>query len=175
MPCNNFILHCKEDSIYVFQKWNCTATFPISTFMYLWAISQKHECGNWERGHEVSFLGIFVSNFWYSVFAVCPSSLAVSIGLSPRCESHQILDEYYSPPHPSPPHPSPPSPPLPDYQHQWFPDEIPTSSREPAPSGLGSQQFLYRVKTLLVSRSRIIILHREFLINSLIFLHVWIW
>ncbi len=76
------------------------AWVPISTFMYLWAIyihystptigpptvffwsrigrlilgihkfSQKHECGNWERGRAVSFLGIFVSIFWYSVFAV---------------------------------------------------------------------------------------------------------
>jgi hypothetical protein len=26
---------------------------------------------NWERGHAVSFLGISVSNFRYSVFAVC--------------------------------------------------------------------------------------------------------
>jgi hypothetical protein len=28
------------------------------------------ECRNWERGRAVSFLGIFVSNFRYSVFAV---------------------------------------------------------------------------------------------------------
>jgi hypothetical protein len=32
--------------------------------------SQIHECRNWERGSAVSFLGIFVSNFQYSVFAV---------------------------------------------------------------------------------------------------------
>ncbi len=32
--------------------------------------SQKHECRNRERGHAVSFLGIFVSNFQYSVIAV---------------------------------------------------------------------------------------------------------
>ncbi len=32
--------------------------------------SQKHECRNWERGRTVSFPGIFVSNFRYSVFAV---------------------------------------------------------------------------------------------------------
>ncbi len=31
---------------------------------------QMHECRNWERGRTVSFLGIFVSNFGYSVFAV---------------------------------------------------------------------------------------------------------
>ncbi len=82
------------------QKWNCAASFPISTFtsMYLWAIiifprsvrlfcciafavrareyinrSQilVHEYGNWERGRAVSFLGIFVSNLWYSAFFQC--------------------------------------------------------------------------------------------------------
>ncbi len=30
-----------------------------------------HECRNWERGRAVSFLGFFVSNFSYSVFAAC--------------------------------------------------------------------------------------------------------
>jgi hypothetical protein len=29
-----------------------------------------HACRNWERGRAVSFLGVFVSNFWYSAFAV---------------------------------------------------------------------------------------------------------
>jgi hypothetical protein len=33
-------------------------------------VKQKHECENWELGRAVSFLGIFVSNFLYSVFAV---------------------------------------------------------------------------------------------------------
>ncbi len=32
--------------------------------------SQKHECGIWERGRVVSFLGIFLSNFRCSVFAM---------------------------------------------------------------------------------------------------------
>ncbi len=80
------------------QKWNCAASFPISTFMYLWAIyifhdrsiyfavlrlktdrgnihinrSQIHECRNWEKGRAVSFLGIFGSNFRDSAFALCP-------------------------------------------------------------------------------------------------------
>ena len=30
--------------------------------------SQIHECRNWERGRAVSFLGIFISNFHFSVF-----------------------------------------------------------------------------------------------------------
>ncbi len=32
--------------------------------------SQKHECRNSEQGCAVSFLRIFVYNFWHSVFAV---------------------------------------------------------------------------------------------------------
>jgi hypothetical protein len=32
--------------------------------------SQILESRNWERGRTISFLGIFVSNFRYSVFAV---------------------------------------------------------------------------------------------------------
>ncbi len=59
-------------------------------FMYLWAIfifpgsweyincSEIHECRNWERGRAVSFLGIFVSNFRYSVFAVYLHSTTAS-------------------------------------------------------------------------------------------------
>ncbi len=72
------------------QKWNCTASFPISAFMYLWAMYPKigplvflycgpivgiyklltHEWLNLERGSAFSLLGIFVSNFRYSAFAV---------------------------------------------------------------------------------------------------------
>jgi hypothetical protein len=44
--------------------------------------SQKHECRNWDRGRAVSFLGIFVSHFRYSVFAVQESPLLVSL---PHC------------------------------------------------------------------------------------------
>jgi hypothetical protein len=56
------------------QKWNCAASFPISTFTSLWVMHifpppvrlfllQKHECRNWKRGHAVLFLEIFVSIF----------------------------------------------------------------------------------------------------------------
>ncbi len=52
--------------------------------------SQLHECRSWERGRSVSFLGIFVSNFPYSVFAVwavfnddlCLWNYLVSLGVS---------------------------------------------------------------------------------------------
>ncbi len=70
------------------QKWNCAVSFPI--FIHIPMISppillqqnrrtdhgniqcsinrsQIHECGKWARGHAVSFLGIFVSNFQYNV------------------------------------------------------------------------------------------------------------
>jgi hypothetical protein len=70
--------HCTENPIYVFPEMNCSASIPISTFMYLWAIyifpgsiwlfccsqigrpilgilyincSQIHECENWETEH----------------------------------------------------------------------------------------------------------------------------
>ncbi len=75
--------------IYSFSG-NSTASAPISTFMCLWAIyifpgsvyifppeeqadpscSQTHECGNWDWGPDIPFLGIFISNFRHFVFAV---------------------------------------------------------------------------------------------------------
>jgi hypothetical protein len=32
--------------------------------------SQKQECRNWDSSHAIPFLGIFVSNFRYCVFAL---------------------------------------------------------------------------------------------------------
>ncbi len=79
------------------QKRNCAASVPISTFTCVreWFIhifqdrstyfpaaeeaercweyinrSQTHEYGNWDWGRAIPFLGIFVSNFRYSGFAV---------------------------------------------------------------------------------------------------------
>ncbi len=80
--------------IYSFSG-NTAASAPVSTFMCLWAIyispgsvhifrpaekagpsseyiirSQTHECGNWDCGPNIPFLGIFVSNFRHFFFAV---------------------------------------------------------------------------------------------------------
>ncbi len=38
--------------------------------------SQIHECGNWDWGPDIPFLGIIVSNFRHFVFAVCRGSQA---------------------------------------------------------------------------------------------------
>ncbi len=90
--------HCTSTAIpfiYSFSG-NSAASAPISTFMCLWAIYifpgsvyifppaeqadpsweyiihlQTHECGNWDGGPDIPFLGIFVSNFRHFVFAVC--------------------------------------------------------------------------------------------------------
>ncbi len=88
--------------IYSFSG-NSAASAPISTFMCPWAIyifpgsvyifppaeqadpsreyiirSQTHECGNWDWGSDIPFLGIFVPNFRHFVFAVRPFSGASS-------------------------------------------------------------------------------------------------
>ncbi len=78
------------------QNRNWAASVPMSTFMCLWAIyifpgwvphifscrpivgiykplTQTHECGNWNWGRAVFFLGIFV--FEFSVLCLCSEDL----------------------------------------------------------------------------------------------------
>ncbi len=90
--------HCKEISVHVFPERELRGlSVPMSTFMCLWAIyiffiqyslipiflqqnrqtdcrniyrSQKLECRKLDWVRAVLFLGIFVFDFWYCVFAV---------------------------------------------------------------------------------------------------------
>jgi hypothetical protein len=41
------------------------------SFMGIYNHSQTHECGNWDCGHAIPFLRVFVLNFQYWFFAVC--------------------------------------------------------------------------------------------------------
>jgi hypothetical protein len=91
-----YLMHCNENPIYVFPEKelrslspNFHIHVPVSglevprigqhIFRHLKRQtdcentnpSQTHECGNWDGGRVIPFLGIFVSNFRYCVFAMC--------------------------------------------------------------------------------------------------------
>ncbi len=78
------VLHCNENPIYVFLFWELCGLSP-NLHIHVsvsanrsWEYinhSQAHECGNWDWGRTIHFLGKFVSNFWYCVFAVWPFPL----------------------------------------------------------------------------------------------------
>ncbi len=103
-------VHCKDTVPKIgnkySQKWNCAASFPFPTFMYLWAIfyifprsvrlfccskiggpceyinrSQIHECWNREWGCAVSFLEIhkWILFAVYSTFSGCQCKGELSI------------------------------------------------------------------------------------------------
>jgi hypothetical protein len=98
-----------------------TASIPISTFMCPWSIyifprsvhvfpaaekadrsweyinrSQTHECGNWDFGQAIPFLGIFVSNFRYWFFAMWNLKKTLfSLYLSPNFHIHVSVRELY--------------------------------------------------------------------------------
>ncbi len=93
-----FIQHCNENPIYVFPEKKLHGLshnfhihvsvsdyiFPRSVHIFScsrigrplaqsWEYmnrSQTHECGNWDWGRTIPFLGIVVSNFRYCVFVV---------------------------------------------------------------------------------------------------------
>jgi hypothetical protein len=64
-----FKAHCNENPIYVFPQKELSGLSP-----RLWEHinrSQTRECVNyWDWGRAIPFLGIFISNFLYSLFAV---------------------------------------------------------------------------------------------------------
>jgi hypothetical protein len=101
-PSHSLFAHCTENWKQIFPKMKLCGLVPtfcihisvsdlyipkISPPTLLFAFvdrswdyihrSQIHECRNWERGRAVSFLGIFVSNFQYSVFAVHVNRLTI--------------------------------------------------------------------------------------------------
>ncbi len=69
----NFYIHVSVSDLYILMMVHifCCIVFVNRSWEYI-NRSQTHECGNWERGGAVSFLGIVVSpNFPYIAFAVC--------------------------------------------------------------------------------------------------------
>jgi hypothetical protein len=57
--------------------------------------SQKHECRNWDSSRAVSFLRIFVSNFWYCVFALHDSTLSAYLEIHRPIETSYFLYDIY--------------------------------------------------------------------------------
>jgi hypothetical protein len=48
---------------------SCSRTARSTVGIYK-SLTDTHECGNWDCGRAISFLGIFISNFRYWFFAV---------------------------------------------------------------------------------------------------------
>jgi hypothetical protein len=94
---SGYFLHCNGNSVYIFLFWELRGLSPslhihvsVSDLQYIfpgsvhifppaekadlsWEYiirSQTHECGNWDWGPGIPFLGIFVLNFRHFVFAV---------------------------------------------------------------------------------------------------------
>ncbi len=90
-----WIVHCNGNSVYIFIFWELRglspnfhihvsvsdlySIFPASVHIFPPAEkadpsyiirSQSQECGNWDWGPDIPFLGIFVSNFRHFDFAV---------------------------------------------------------------------------------------------------------
>ncbi len=110
--------HCNENPIYVFLFWELRGLstnfhFHVSvSVLYILRIgphvscsrigrrsggyinrSQTHECGNWDCGRAIPFLGIFVSNFRYWFFAVQHGG-----ALCAKCTLYIVQDKVYTHP-----------------------------------------------------------------------------
>jgi hypothetical protein len=69
----NFHNHVSLSDLYTVVPGLVHIVPPAEEADQLWEyinLSQTHECGNWDRVPAIPFLGIFVSKFWYFVFAV---------------------------------------------------------------------------------------------------------
>jgi hypothetical protein len=77
----NFHIHVSVSDLYIFPGsvhiFSCSRIGRSTSREYI-NRSQTHECGYWDCGRAIPFLGIFVSNFWYWFFAVLGSTSASS-------------------------------------------------------------------------------------------------
>ncbi len=66
----NFYIHAFVSDLYILTIGLQTQYSKIGgpiVGIYKSLTDTVHECGSWERGHALSFLGMFVSNFRYSL------------------------------------------------------------------------------------------------------------
>ncbi len=69
----NFHIHVSVSDLHIYSH-DWSTYFPAAEYAdRSWEYinrSQKHECRNWDCGRAVPFLEIYISNFWYSIFAL---------------------------------------------------------------------------------------------------------
>ncbi len=75
----NFHIHVSMSDLYIFPGSVHIIPAAESADQSWEYLSQTHECGNWDCGRAIPFLGIFVSNFRYWFFAVCMRSAVYAL------------------------------------------------------------------------------------------------